>query len=379
MVTLFNSKRRVRQKGVSLIETLVGITIGIFITLVVAQVWGLFENQKQITITGSAAQNTGILAMTEMEQDLRSAGAGLTNSASFNCTTTYSYYSNNGTETTPIPAYSGSMAMAPVQITDGGTGPDTIVIKSSPDALSGMPTTLTQTMPQSSSELNVSSTSGFNIGDVVLAVGASGNCTVMQITQVQSAAQKIQHNPGGTTTYNPTTAEQNSWGWPAFVTNDIIVKVGQMSSRQYSINANRQLVLTDNSSPGTSTTSVVASDIVTIKAQYGIANAGSQDVNAWVNAVSSNGFDSLNATKLKRIKAIRIAVVARASKLNATNVTSSCTNTSGTVNNGPCVWPDVTGSPAPVINLSTDANWQKYRYRVYQTIIPLKNVIWASV
>ena len=35
--------------------------------------------------------------------------------------------------------------------------------------------------------------------------------------------------------------------------------------------------------------------------------------------------------------------------------------------------------PAPLIDLSADPNWRKYRYRVYQTVIPLRNVIWAGV
>ena len=33
----------------------------------------------------------------------------------------------------------------------------------------------------------------------------------------------------------------------------------------------------------------------------------------------------------------------------------------------------------PTIDLSPgDANWARYRYRVFETIIPLRNVIWSK-
>ena len=36
-------------------------------------------------------------------------------------------------------------------------------------------------------------------------------------------------------------------------------------------------------------------------------------------------------------------------------------------------------SPAPTVDLSPgDANWARYRYRVFETIIPLRNVIWSK-
>ena len=34
-------------------------------------------------------------------------------------------------------------------------------------------------------------------------------------------------------------------------------------------------------------------------------------------------------------------------------------------------------SPAPTIDLSNDADWARYRYRIFETIIPLRNLIWA--
>lgn len=375
-----NARRSFQQCGMSLIETMVGMALGILVTLVITEVWGVFESQKQRTVSGSSAQASGLLALTELEQDIRSAGAGLTDSAAFECTSTFSYFETGGASVSPIPAYSGGMAMVPVQITDGGTGSDTLAVKRGADLLGALPATLTQTMPSSSAELNLSSVTGFADGDVVLAVdSATGNCTVMLVTQVQGAALKLQHNPGATTTYNPSVSFQSTNAWPAYSSGSKIFKVGQLVSHAYTVNTGNQLALTDYSTPNASATSILAPDIVKLKAQYGIANAGSQDVNHWVSATAAAGWSILDRNNVKRIKAIRLVIVARSSKKEGTNVTGTCTNVSGGVNNGPCAWSDSAADPAPLIDLSSNADWQKYRYRVYQTIIPIRNVIWAGV
>ena len=61
----------------------------------------------------------------------------------------------------------------------------------------------------------------------------------------------------------------------------------------------------------------------------------------------------------------------------ATDVTAACTDSGGAVvnANGPCVWAD----SEPVVDLSANPQWKRYRYRIYQTIVPLRNVIWAGI
>jgi type IV pilus assembly protein PilW len=368
-----------RQDGVSLIETMVGLTLGLLITLVVTQVWGSFEGQKQRTISSSSAQVNGVLALTELEQDIRNAGAGLTDSAAFDCTTVFSYYESGGTVVSPMPAYvGGGMSMVPVQIFDGGTGSDRLTVKRSADLLGAIPATITTPMPSSSSELNISSTTGFADGDTVLAIDSvTGKCTVMLVTQVQGAAMKLQHNPGATVTNNPPNSFQNANGWPAYSSGAKVMKVGQLISHTYWIDASNQLSLVDNSTPLASTTSTLAADIVNLQAQYGIADAGSQDVNAWVSATAATGWDTLDSAKVKRIKAVRVVIVARSSKREPGDVTLPCKDAAGAVvnANGPCAWSDA----EPMINLSADPDWKRYRYRIYKTILPLRNIIWAGV
>jgi type IV pilus assembly protein PilW len=387
------------QRGFSLIELMVAITISLFLALSIATVWGNFESQKQRTVNTSSAQVSGLLALTELEQDIKSAGAGfpsavytggvLLPTAYTGCTNISSFYNSGTSQISPVPAYAGTtMPLAPVTITSGGAGPDTLIMKRG-GVLGAAPTIFLQdpaSMPLASDDFNVQSTVGFNSGDVVMAVQTgTGKCMVTQLGTVNTAAGTLGRVPGAAPTYTPSSAYQLSNGWPLFSAADVVFDIGVLTSVTYSVNAMNQLVLTDNTNPAAAVTTILASDIVDMKAQYGVAAAGTQNVTTWVNATSTNANDpttnwaALTAVTMPRIKAVRLAVVARSSTLEATAVTGVCTNISGGVNNGPCAWPDTAGNPAPIIDLSSNANWANYRYRVYQLVVPLRNVIWAGV
>ena len=126
----------------------------------------------------------------------------------------------------------------------------------------------------------------------------------------------------------------------------------------------------------------VAAQIVNLQVQYGIAaaTAGSQDVIRWVDATDdTSGPTAANwaapsAADARRIKAVRVAVVARSTQQerNAAN------NQAVVVTPSPLqLWPPDTMTTGSSMILSADQ--QRYRYKVYQTIIPLRNVLWASI
>jgi type IV pilus assembly protein PilW len=118
--------------------------------------------------------------------------------------------------------------------------------------------------------------------------------------------------------------------------------------------------------------------IVNIQAQYGIsAAANNNQVTAWVDA-SAAPWDNPGVAARNRIKAVHIAIVARSGAREEAFVTNNCTTAKGTVNNGPCAWDDANLDAAPAINLgAAGGEWQHYRYKVFETIIPIRNVIWA--
>lgn len=122
----------------------------------------------------------------------------------------------------------------------------------------------------------------------------------------------------------------------------------------------------------------ITAEIVALQAQYGIsATANSEVVNplvpqsGWVNATGATwGASPLAIGARNRIKAVRVALVARNNLLEKTVVSQACNGTAV----GPakvCIW----GNQNVTL---PDANWANYRYRVYEIVIPLRNILAAS-
>lgn len=362
--------------GFSLVELMVGMVIALIASLAIVQVFSTFEDQKRSTTAGSEAQENGLIALSELEQSIHNAGAGLINAATFDCSTTYTYLDTGGGSGGAIPQFS----LVPVSITDGGTtGSDTITVRIGSNLIGAVPTTISKDMPQESSIFYVNNPGVFKVGDLDMVIGG-GKCTVQNVTAVLMASGKIQHNPGNSAPNNPPASVQHSQNWPAYTTGSKVLSIGVITANKYSVSNNKLQLDSVNINSNVQSPSVVMSkDIVSLQAQYGVAAAtpaGAQNVSSWVNATGSWAAPS-NAD-VKRIKAVRIVLVARSGKKESTNVTSTCTNNAGT-NNGPCAWQDSASDHAPLIDLSSDPDWQKYRYKVYQTVIPLRNVIWANV
>jgi type IV pilus assembly protein PilW len=159
--------------------------------------------------------------------------------------------------------------------------------------------------------------------------------------------------------------------------------LGSWNTITYAVSAGN-LQRTRQSSNNAGTTTVTADSvagIVNMQAQYGIsASAASNQVTQWVDATGTWAPASVGlapATR-NRIKALRIAVVARNPQMEAAVVTATCSSYTTAAPTGLCAWAGSTASPAPTIDLSADANWARYRYRVYETIIPLRNMIWSK-
>jgi type IV pilus assembly protein PilW len=125
---------------------------------------------------------------------------------------------------------------------------------------------------------------------------------------------------------------------------------------------------------------IVMNDVVNIQAQYGVSTtAGSNQINKWVEP-SGGTWAAPTPANRKLIKALRIALVARNPQIDKSSVTTQCN-----AGVGLCAWADVpvggailTASPAPPIDLTATANWDLYHYRVFETVIPLRNQIWAK-
>ena len=109
---------RRRSRGVTLVEIMVGVAIGLIGTVAIFQAVGAWSRHTQTTSAGADAQVAGTLALFSIERDVKAAGHGFGTAATavMGCSVT---------SVLPGPAFN----LRPIDIQQGAGGaPDTISI-----------------------------------------------------------------------------------------------------------------------------------------------------------------------------------------------------------------------------------------------------------
>jgi type IV pilus assembly protein PilW len=199
----------------------------------------------------------------------------------------------------------------------------------------------------------------------------------MQLTGAPTAAGGNWSLPHvSTSLYNPATPTAVFTNAAIYQPRDTVVNLGTFGQRRFQVVCNDAAVPAANNTcdlkwfdplalgaaPTMANTESVVSQVVDMQAQYGIAPAGSQIVNQWVDATGAwAGVPS--AADLARIKAVRISIATRG-QLEPIAVTPT---------------PLVLWSTPAVQSRALSAAEQRYRYQVLTVVVPLINVIWAGV
>ena len=339
------------QQGFSLVEILVGLVIGLLTTLVIMQVFSVFEGQKRSTSGTADAQINGNIALYNVQRELQFSGFGLpvfdkANSA-LNCPTATTV--NIGTVALP-----NNFSMFPITITDTG-GIDSISIRYAANSAAGMPVRV-KDVNAATKVIDVPTALGCGVNDAML-LNSGSTC----VTSKVSAINIVANADDKITLSNITDV----------VKGQKVSCLGGWTEVNYRVNANQ---LERNTLP-------IVAEIVDMQAQYGVSNvATSNQINAWVNASDADWIAPTVANR-NRIKAVRIAIVARNGLLEKTAVTTACSSTNTAAPTGLCAWEGTADNPAPSLfanRAGPPANWQNYRYRVFETIIPLRNMLWAK-
>ena len=371
-----------KSRGFSLVEVMVGLVIGMLGILVIMQVFAVSEGRKRTTTSGSDAQINGLSALLAIERDVRQAGFGYTSSPGSGTNPALGCTTRAYNSAVPAPGRI-DFRLIPVLITNGASNaPDAITVTYGSGPNLATPVGFTQPSSGAANyQLNNSADkAGFAVGDLVLAMQPGLECTLAQVTGLTgSGSDVITHNSGTGGDYNASGGLGVTYGLPTAQ----LLNLGNPIITQYFVLASN-LAATDLKlgTPGVAAgTTILADNIVTIQAQYGIDPTGVGLITAWVEptgAIWGNTATTPAIANILQIKAIRLAVVARSGLMERVVVTPTCANNAGT-NYGPCAWQDTPASPAPLINLLPgDPNWGRYRYKVYQTIIPIRNIIWSE-
>jgi len=367
------------MRGMSLPEILAAVLIGLIGMIVIMQVYATSEERKRTTTGTSDAQVNGNIALFTLESTIRSAGFGMVSATDnmLGCNTR-GYDSNR-----PVPDF--TFLMAPVVISVGAAGaPDqiTVIYGSSPNVVQG---NAFVGVAASGGDFPLKNAAGVQAGDLVVASEAGLDCSVAEVTGFDPAAiNTVQHASAVTYTYvdpagdpiSPTASFNKGGGSGVnYSTAALLYTLGRAPTVvTYQIGDDKLQARTlmpyipaqDLDGDGTSD-SDTGDGIVQLKALYGKDTDGDAVVDTW------NTLLPADAVQWMQVRAIRIALLARSAKFEKTAVTADCI-----APNDPPNSPYWSGGCFTMTDLADGTDWHFYRYRVYETVVPLRNMIWSN-
>lgn len=354
-----------RHHGFTLIELMVGMTVGLLATLAITAVMLNAENQRRTTTTGSDAQVNSSMAVYAIERQLKMAGYGLTTSGvAAGCTLTAQY---GGAAVAGAPP-----ALVPVVITQGANGaPDSLRILSSSASSFVMPIALRKpfydptSLGDAASRFLVETSLGVKQGDLLALVygGADRDCEVFQASAVDT--NLISRQAGN----------WNANGFPSkpATADSFLINLGRLRDLTFSITADLKLRQTafDLASRSASNQDL-QSNIVTLKALYGKDTNGDDVVDSYDAVVPATGADWLT------VRTVRFAILSRSAQYEKDEVTAA--NPLWDVGTAAAVSGSAACGTSRCITLKADgqSDWKHYRYKVSEVLVPLRNMLWRS-
>lgn len=411
---------------------MVGLTIGVISMAVVMQVYSGFEGQKRTTTAGGDAQSSGSVALYLMEREIKMGGNGMSEGVPSDappltgCATWI--HDNGGDYWRPdfangsvlVPSGSRTaIRLAPAIITDGGaTGEtDTLSIAYGTAAITA-PYELAANFDAGTmavTTLNLVGGTGIRAGDMLALVGENPPATPVPKNNYRTPypCALVQATAATATGAIAVAANRYNTTLPASGNAGVFAGGATYAARAYNLGqlnivtyrvVNGNLVadtakfgvVPDGTAAGAAVANSnlalpISNGIVNMQVQYGIdtgrnnptascnhtaaANDADAIIDSWVDATgawaNNAAANSPTIFNTRRIRAVRIGLVARSSVLERDCATNPVTTAAPVI-----AWDD--GTTVTPNLAATDANWQCYRYKVYQTTINLRNTTWSA-
>ncbi len=345
------------ERGLSLVDLMVGLAIGMVATLVILNVAVLFGARGRMAGGNADASLNAAHAVGLLSRELRMAGSGLGPVDALDCTV----------HRAAADAADATMAWRPVQITQGVDGrPDTLTVLAS-STQATPPARLITPYTVGSGAMMLDTTIGLQAGDrLVLQAAGMTDCPMLRVESVSIGA------------YSVKPASTDVLQGKVFGTGSALINVGTLRYRRYSVDAHHQLqVEVFDAAAGKWITSSLADGIVSLQLQYGFdARAGAQtspQVTLWSDQIIDADSDGNagNAADWRRLLAVRMAVVARSPQRRD----GICDATAPQWLAG--AGPEGKLQPA-TISLTHVDDWACWRYRVLQAEVVLRNQLWSD-
>jgi type IV pilus assembly protein PilW len=281
-----------------------------------------------------------------------------------------------------------NFTMAPVLINDGAGGaPDqmTVIYGDSPQANDGAKFAAGANPVDN---FPLSNAAGIRLGALAVASdpAAGVNCGMVEVTGFAAGAvNNVVHTSGSSYTYTnefgfpvTVTAKHNKPGGlnvgGAFTADALLFTLGRAPTViTYLVNGNRlesRTLVPYNAAQDLDGDDLseadVADGVAQFQAQYGKDTDADGIVDTWDQTTPATAADWL------QVQAVRFALLVRSQQFERDPVTTVAPTWYG----GAYTMTNLDGTPD---SNPGDANdWRHYRYRNYQTVVPLRNMIWST-
>jgi type IV pilus assembly protein PilW len=360
---------RKRDLGFSLVELLVATAITLISLLIIVQVFSVYDGWKRTTTGTAQSQENGLLAAFSIERDLRSAGFGM---VGLGCPRINGY--NGGLVAPPISATGLPVTITPPGLPAAGTNQRINILYSS-SPFGNIAARLQADMPDSDRTLRVNNGVGFNQGDMIILFEPPRDCSILQLSE-DAQATGVPNVTGPGTSWDLPHAPVGPngiaypWNTPVNPANILfaapgytlaggaqVLNLGQLVDRSYYVQNNMLRMDERNLVDATLTTFDLIPGVIGLRARYG------RDTDA--DGVL-NDFSFAVPVAANALVAVQISLIVRSGNWERDEVSPAAI----------AYWPPDANDPNPTRALAPDE--RHYRYRVFQTVVPLKNMIWNN-
>lgn len=360
------------QRGFTLVELMVGVVLGMLTVIVIAQVLAEAEGRRRNVAMGGDAEINGSLSLFTLQRDLQMAGYGLSaNPTALGCPIQSSF------DGTALP----TMTIAPVVITNGAlNAPDSITVMRAQTTSSAVPIAVAAS-GSVSGRFKVVSALGIRTGDQYVSIPANPSalnpCNLFTATNDASSEDT---SISSTSVPHATTDKWNTSATPP--DQQFLINVGVLARRTYLVTTAAPYtlrVLSRAPANGLESAEDLYPEIVNLQALYG------KDTTVF-GSPSDGTVDAYNTTapansdEWGKVLSVKVALVARSNHYEKEEVTKAeplwDVGASVPVTGETLV--DCGSSKCITLKIDYLPDWKHYRYKVYSTTIPLRNVLWNS-
>lgn len=341
------------QAGFSLIEILVGMLIGMIGIIVMMQVFSVAEARKRTATAGSDAQNNAVIALDGIQRDITQAGYGFSGLRVLGCNL-------------QLPS-AATVPLAPVIINPpttvvpaGDTNTDTLLVAYGDGE--GQPEG-TLINSQSGTVYSISSPGLITLNDRVFASPDACGVTTLILSSVQAvgvSSVTLANSQAGTALFNLGKVPR----FRAYAIRD-----GNLTMCDFMVDNCSATKASLTATQWAARWVPLASNVVGMRAQYGRDTAAAGSMDGIVDLYDQT--TPTTACGWVRTSAVRLALVARSAQFEKDVVTANAPTWAGS-DDAPL---DLSKNPDGSLNTL----WGNYRYRVYETLMPVRNISWMGV